>query len=85
MAKEEKNIATENVAENKEEQQLTTPGGVPVEVVTKKHPVKDFFAKNKKKIGVGLGIAGAFAAGVVCDKIGIKLPGKKDPEEEAAE
>lgn len=81
----EKNVnVTENTA--KEEQQLTTPGGVPVEVVTKKHPVKDFFAKNKKKIGVGLGIAGAFGAGIVADRLGIKLPsGKKDPEEEAAE
>lgn len=83
MAKtEEKNIATENVAENKEEQ-MTTPGGVPVEVVTKKHPVRDFFKNNKKKIGIGLGVAGAFGAGIIADRFGLKLPvGKKGSDEE---
>lgn len=81
MADEKKVTVNENTAK---EEQMTTPGGVPVEVITKKHPVKDFFSKNKKKIGVGIGIAGAFAAGVVADKIGIKLPGKKESSEEEA-
>ena len=42
----------------------------------------NFFRKNGKKIGVGIGIAAAFAAGIAADKIGIKLPGKKDSGED---
>jgi hypothetical protein len=84
MADEKKVTVNENTA--KEEQIGTTPSGIPVEKIEKKHPIKDFFGRNKKKIGVGIGIAGAFAAGVVADKIGIKLPaGKKADEEDAAE
>ena len=30
-----------------------------------------FFKKNGKKIGVGVGIAAAFAAGVAADKVGL--------------
>lgn len=82
----EKKVTVNEGMEQKEEQQ-TTPNGIPVEVVTKKHPVKDFFKNNKKKIAVGLGVAGAFGAGIIADKIGIKLPNgkKKESEEEAAE
>lgn len=57
---------------------------------TSEEPKKDgilkktgnFFRKNGKKIGVGIGIAAAFAAGIAADKIGIKLPGKKDSGED---
>ena len=82
----EKNVnVTENNVAEEEKQIGTTPSGIPVEKIEKKHPVRDFFGRNKKKIGVGIGIAGAFAAGVVADKIGIKLPGKKGTDEEEAE
>ena len=40
------------------------------------------FKENKKKIGVGIGIAAAFAAGIAADKIGIKFPKKSDDNEE---
>lgn len=53
----------------------------------KKHPVREFFAKNGKKIaGVGA-IIGAVGAGMAIDHFGIKIPfGKKaDPEQETAE
>lgn len=33
--------------------------------------IGSFFKKNGKKIGVGLGIAAAFAGGIAADKIGI--------------
>lgn len=84
MANNEKKNETvnENMKQQKEEQQMTTPGGVPVEVV-KKHPVRDFFKNNKKKIGIGLGVAGAFGAGIIADRFGLKLPvGKKGSDEE---
>lgn len=83
---EKKNETVNENMEQKKEEQMTTPGGVPVEVVTKKHTVRDFFNNNKKKIGVGIGVACAFGAGMVADRFGIKLPGKKkESEEEAAE
>jgi hypothetical protein len=84
MANNEKKNETvnENTVAEKKEEQMTTPGGVPVEVV-KKHPVRDFFSNNKKKIAVGLGVAGAFGAGIIADKIGIRLPNKKETDEDA--
>ena len=78
---EKKNETVNENMEQKKEEQMTTPGGVPVEVV-KKHPVRDFFSNNKKKIGVGIGVACAFGAGMVADRFGIKLPGKKESEED---
>ena len=81
MANEEMKNVNEQA---KKEEQMTTPGGVPVEVV-KKHPIKDFFSNNKKKIAVGLGVAGAFGAGIIADKIGIKIPSKKESEEDTTD
>ena len=73
-----KNV-TENATPNEEQKQNTTPDGNTVEV--KKHPVKDFFAKNGGKIKTGLGIAGAVGVGIAIDKLGISRFGKKSGEE----
>lgn len=83
MADEKKVTVNENNVAEEEKQIGTTPSGIPVEKIEKKHPVRDFFARNKKKIGVGIGVACAFGAGMAADRFGIKLPGKKADEEEA--
>lgn len=78
----EKNVTmNEEMAKNEEQQ------NAPAENKDeKKHPVREFFAKNGKKIaGVGA-IIGAVGAGMAIDHFGIKIPGKKkDPEQETAE
>lgn len=76
----EKNVTmNEEMAANKNEEQQNAPAEN--ENKEKKHPVKDFFKNNGKKIGIGLGVVAAFGAGVAADKFGIKLPGKKkDPD-----
>lgn len=82
MANEEikKDVTVDEAAEAKKtEEQQNAPAENNKE---EKHPVKDFFKKNGKKIiGIGLGVVAAFGAGVAADKFGIKLPGKKkDPD-----
>ena len=80
---EKKVMEAENMAANNEEQQNAPAEN---ENKEKKHPVKDFFKNNGKKIGIGLGVVAAFGAGVAADKFGIKLPGKKkDPDAGEAE
>lgn len=46
--------------------------------------VKAFFEKHGSKIKTGLIVAGGIAAGVVADKIGIKIGKKKDDDRPAA-
>jgi len=43
--------------------------------------VKAFFDKHKGKVKTGLVVAGGIAVGIVADKIGIKLGGKKKDED----
>lgn len=75
----EKNVTMNEEMAAKNEEQQNAPAEN--ENKEKKHPVKDFFKNNGKKIGIGLGVVAAFGAGVAADKFGIKLPGKKkDPE-----
>lgn len=81
----EKNVTmNEEMAAKNEEQQNAPAENNKDE---KKHPVREFFTKNGKKIaGVGA-IIGAVGAGMAIDHFGIKIPfGKKaDPEQETAE
>lgn len=81
MSTEEKKM-NENMEPKTEEQGNQTPDGNQVQV-EKKHPIKDFFGKHGKKIGVGLGVAGAVGVGIVADRLGFKLGGRKKGEEEA--
>ena len=46
--------------------------------------VKAFFEKHGSKIKTGLIVAGGIAAGVVADKIGIKIGGKKKDDDRPA-
>ena len=41
----------------------------------------NFFRKNGKKIGVGIGIAAAFAAGIAADKYGLPAFKKQDGDQ----
>lgn len=76
MANNEKNMTTgnENIDDKKEQQ--GTPD-VPANETDKTEKVGvfkkvgGFFKKNGKKIGVGIGIAAAFAGGIAAEKIGI--------------
>ena len=52
--------------------------------------IKSFFVKHKNKIAGGLGVAGAVGAGIIIDRLGIKIgSGKKkggdEPGDEQAE
>ena len=85
MATEEKKVTGNETPEEKDQQ--GTPG-TSTEEPKKEGIFKKIgsgLKKHGKKIGVGLGIAAAFAAGVAADKVGIpKLGGKSeenDPEE----
>lgn len=44
----------------------------------------NFFKKNGKKIGVGIGLVAAFAGGLAAEKIGLPF-GKKGTDEETEE
>lgn len=39
------------------------------------------FKKHGKKIGIGLGLAAAFAGGLAAEKFGLPAFGKKDPDQ----
>lgn len=64
--------------EEKKVETPTTPDGHPIEPKEKfGDKIKAGWAKHKKKVLTGIGIAGAFAGGVIADKIGIKFGGQK--------
>lgn len=77
-----KNVNEEAMNQN-EEQQVTPEVPDKKDEKPAKEPgkIRKFFADNKGKIGVGLGVAGAFAAGIVADKLGIKIGSKKDGDQ----
>lgn len=85
MAEEKKNMTTGNEnTDTKKEQNPSTEDKTEKIGFFKK--VGNGFKENKKKIGVGIGIAAAFAAGIAADKIGFKFPKKSgDSAEEPAE
>lgn len=81
----EKTMATdnENVTPEKEKQQGTdSPADNKDEKkdgVFKK--IGNGFKKHGKKIGIGLGLAAAFAGGLAAEKFGLPAFGKKDPDQ----
>jgi hypothetical protein len=86
MANNEKNMTTgnENSIDEKKEQQ-----GTPDSPADNKDEKKDGvfkkigngFKKHGKKIGIGLGLAAAFAGGLAAEKFGLPAFGKKDPDQ----
>lgn len=86
MAKEEiKKLENEEAADKN-----ATPGDQKTDDKAKKKPgkVKQFFIDHKNKIAAGAGVVGAVGVGIIVDRLGIKLGGKKkadDPGDEQAE
>lgn len=81
---EEKNVTDNNIPVNegeKPQDQTATPENK--EKFGDK--IKAGWSKHKKKILTGIGLAGAFATGMLADKIGIKLGQKDDQQPDDAE
>lgn len=66
----EKQQGTDSPADNKDEKK---------DGVFKK--IGNGFKKHGKKIGIGLGLAAAFAGGLAAEKFGLPAFGKKDPDQ----
>jgi hypothetical protein len=86
MANNEKNMTTgnENSIDEKKEQQGTPD--VPADNKDEKKDgvfkkIGNGFKKHGKKIGIGLGLAAAFAGGLAAEKFGLPAFGKKDPDQ----
>ena len=78
---EKKVMEAENMAAN-EEQNKTAEAGTQQDQEKKDNKVIAFFKKNGKKIGGAAAIVGAVGAGIVLDRVGIKIPfGKKKDDE----
>lgn len=82
------------VTPNAEEQEAKTATPETPEKKTDEKPAKEpgkikkFFIDNKNKIAAGAGVVGAVGVGILVDRLGIKIGGKKKPDEpsdEAAE
>ena len=74
----------ENVTPEKEKQQGTDSPANETDKTEKVGVFKKvggFFKKNGKKIGIGLGLAAAFAGGLAAEKFGLPAFGKKDPDQ----
>lgn len=76
MADEIKKDATINT----EEQAEKKPEAPEEKAEKKPGKIKEWFGKNKKKIATGAAIAGAFAGGLIAEKIGIKFGKNKDDQ-----
>lgn len=83
----EKNVTmNEEMAANKNEEQNKTAGQAGEQQDQKKENKIIGFAKKHWKKAAGFGaIVGAVGAGVLLDRAGIKLPGKKKSDEEVTE
>ena len=72
-----KNNVTDNNGNNIDEKEKQGTPNSPADETDKTEKVGvfkkvgGFFKKNGKKIGIGIGIAAAFAGGIAADKIGI--------------
>lgn len=80
----EKTMATdnENVTPEKEKQQGTdSPAENKDEKTSFVKKIGNGFKKHGKKIGIGLGLAAAFAGGLAAEKFGLPAFGKKDPDQ----
>ena len=86
MAEEKKNKTTgnENTDEKKEQGTPETPADNKDEKEGVFKKVGGFFKKNGKKIGIGIGLAAAFAGGLVAEKVGLPF-GKKEDQDQTEE
>lgn len=86
MANNEKNMTTgnEQSIDEKEKQQGTDSPAENNKDEKKDGVFKKIgngFKKHGKKIGIGLGLAAAFAGGLAAEKFGLPAFGKKDPDQ----
>lgn len=83
---EKKVMETEQAVANNNEEQNKTAGQAGEQQDQKKENKIIGFAKKHWKKAAGFGaIVGAVGAGVLLDRAGIKLPGKKKSDEEVTE
>ena len=79
---EKKVMEAENMAANEEQNKASEAGTQQDQNEKKDNKVIAFFKKNGKKIGGAAAIVGAVGAGIVLDRVGIKIPfGKKKDDE----
>lgn len=73
MKKDNVTVNNDNIDEKEKQQGTDSPANETdkTEKVGVFKKVGGFFKKNGKKIGVGIGIAAAFAGGIAAEKIGI--------------
>ena len=80
---EKKVMEAENMAANEEQNKTAEAGTQQDQNEKKDNKVIAFFKKNGKKIGGAAAIVGAVGAGIVLDRVGIKVPfGKKKDDEQ---
>jgi len=77
-------MKNENVNPNPEEQQ-ETPANQDNKAKKEPGKIKSFLSKHGKKIKTGLAIAGAVGVGVIADRVGISIGGKKKQEDAPAD
>ena len=71
----------ENVTPEKEKQQGTDSPADKEEKTSFVKKIGNGFKKHGGKIGIGLGLAAAFAGGLMAEKVGLPCFGKKDPDQ----
>ena len=83
MTENEKNMTTDNENDIKKEQQGTpdSPAENKEEKTSFVKKIGNGFKKHGGKIGIGLGLAAAFAGGLMAEKVGLPCFGKKDPDQ----
>lgn len=83
MAENEKNMTTgnENIDEKEKQQGTDSPAENKEEKTSFVKKIGNGFKKHGGKIGIGLGLAAAFAGGLMAEKVGLPCFGKKDPDQ----
>lgn len=86
MRKDNVTVNNDNIDEKEKQQGTDSPANdETTEKIGVGKKISSFFNKNGKKIGVGIGIAAAFAGGIAADKFGLPKFGKNDPDDQPTE
>lgn len=71
----------ENIDEKEKQQGTDSPADNKEEKTSFVKKIGNGFKKHGGKIGIGLGLAAAFAGGLMAEKVGLPCFGKKDPDQ----